>query len=78
MDDVFPLSQGNLSSQYAIVEIRSSDRIKRRLLDLGFVDSIIRIEKKSIKGGVYLLNLRGFLLAIKKEEVEGIMVKNVL
>lgn len=78
MDKHFPLTLGEVNRDYMVVDIRSSVKIKRRLLDLGFVNSIVRIEKKSIKSGVFLLNLRGFLLALKRDEVECIMVKKIV
>ena len=75
MDNFFSLSCGKLNTPYDIVCINSSIRVKRRLLELGFVSIKVVILKKSRSGGVFLLQVRSFVLALKSQEVKNIMVK---
>ena len=42
-------------------------KIKRRLYDLGFLNKTkIKVLKKSLFGGVLLLEMRGYILSLKK------------
>lgn len=74
MDILFSLSSGETGVKYTIKSIVGSNKIKRRLLDLGFVDTTVEILKKSTLRGVFLLEIRHFVLALKRKEVEKIMV----
>ncbi len=74
MDNLFSLSSGETGVKYKIKSIAGSNKIKRRLLDLGFVDTTVEILKKSTLRGVFLLEIRHFVLALKRKEVEKIMV----
>lgn len=74
MDNLFSLSNGETNIPYKIKKIIGNDKIKRRLLDLGFVETNVKIIKKSTFRGVYLLELRHFVLALKQKEVQKIMV----
>lgn len=74
MDNLFSLSSGETGVKYKIKSIAGSNKIKRRLLDLGFVDTTVEILKKSTLCGVFLLEIRHFVLALKRKEVEKIMV----
>ena len=75
MDNFFSLACGKTNIPYKIIYIHSSQKIKRRLLELGFVSTTVVILKKSKSGGVYLLQIRDFVLALKAEEVKNIMVE---
>lgn len=74
MDNLFSLTSGETGVKYKIKSIAGSNKIKRRLLDLGFVDTTVEILKKSTLRGVFLLEIRHFVLALKRKEVEKIMV----
>lgn len=76
MDNFFYLDSGIINKKYKIVQIEGNDKIKRRLLDLGFVDTAVTILRTSSLNGVFLLQLRGFVLALKKKEVSKILVQN--
>ena len=77
MDNSFSLIYGKVGKRYRIVDILSPTSVRRRLFEMGFTTGTnVGIVKKSIKGGVYLLSLRSFLLAVKGEEVSHIMVKD--
>ena len=75
MDNFFLLSQGEVNKKYYIVDIKARNKVKRRLLELGFVDCYVEILKKSTLRGVFLLQLRNFVIALKRKEVESIVVK---
>ncbi len=74
MDNLFSLSNGETGINYIIKSIEGSNKIKRRLLDLGFVNTSVKILKRSTLRGVFLLEIRHFVLALKRKEVEKIMV----
>lgn len=73
--DTFPLDSGEEGKEYLICEIVAPIKIKRRLLELGFVDCGVKILKKSVRNGVFLLEIRGYVLALKRKEVACILVK---
>ncbi|NCB48582.1 MAG: ferrous iron transport protein A [Clostridia bacterium] len=76
MESFFSLCQGYENIRYKIVKIDASGKVKRRLLDLGFVDASVIILKKSNFKGVFLLQIRGYVLSLKRKEVSSIMVEN--
>ncbi len=75
MDNLFFLSNGETNVSYKVQDVVGSDKIKRRLLDLGFVDTNVKIIKKSTLRGVFLIEIRHFVLALKQKEVQKIVVK---
>lgn len=75
MDKQFSLIYGNENVFYKIVNVLGQTKIKRRLLDMGFVNCDVLIIKKSQFKGVYLLQLRDYVLALKKKEVANIIVE---
>lgn len=74
-DATFPLDSGEEGREYKINSILAPIKIKRRLLELGFVDCNVKILKKSVKNGVFLLEIRNYVLALKKKEVACIFVQ---
>lgn len=76
MESFFSLCQGSENRRYRVVKIDASVKVKRRLLDLGFVDTTVIILKKSNFKGVFLLQIRDYVLSLKKKEVSAIMVEN--
>ena len=76
MDKQFSLIYAKENIFYKICEIKTELKIKRRLLELGFIkDEKVLILKKSRLKGVYLLQIKGYVLALKKKEVANIMVE---
>lgn len=76
MDNFFSLALGKENTPYYIFQINSDLSVRRRLLELGFTSgSIVKISKKSQSKGVFLLEIRNYVLALKREEVSKIMVK---
>ncbi|MGN0798216.1 MAG: ferrous iron transport protein A [Christensenellales bacterium] len=73
--NVFPLDSGEEGKVYEINSILAPIKIKRRLLELGFVDCCVKILKKSVKNGVFLLEIRHYVLALKRKEVACIFVQ---
>ncbi len=74
-EEFFSLDMGEEKKEYEICEIIAQIKIKRRILELGFVNSNVKILKKSAKNGVFLLEIRGYVLALKRKEVACIFVK---
>ncbi len=77
MESIFCLAEGNENGSYRVVKIDANVKIKRRLLELGFVDTTVTILKKSNLKGVFLLLLRGYVLSLKRDEVASIFVENL-
>lgn len=75
MDKQFSLIYGEENIPYQIKNVVGDNSIKRRLLEIGFVNSKVIILKKSKLKGVFLLQIRGFVLALKKKEVSNIFVE---
>lgn len=51
-------------------------KIKRRLLDLGFTkNQRIRTLRKSLIGEAYMVELRGFILTLRRDIVSYILVR---
>lgn len=75
MESFFSLCSGREQVAYEIVKIEGVAKVKRRLLDLGFVCTDVMILKKSNFKGVFLLQIRGFVLSLKRKEVSLIFVK---
>ncbi len=77
MDNIISLDQAELGKKYNVVDIKASINIKRRLLDFGFVNTTITLVNTSTLKGVYLLQIRNYLIALRKSEVKSIMVVKV-
>jgi len=74
MADIMPLSKGQLNTKYRVVKVGGDIKLKRRLLDFGFVDTDVEIVRTSSLKGVLLVSLRGFLMALRREQAENIYV----
>lgn len=71
------LLNGKLGTFYKIHKISYSvgDKVKRRLLDLGFTKGEkIRVVGKSLLKKAYLIEIRGYTLTLKKDIVSCILV----
>lgn len=76
MDKQFSLIYGKENIFYKILQINAQIKIKRRLLELGFTNNEkVLILKKSRLKGVFLLQIKGYVLALKKKEVANIIVE---
>lgn len=75
LNNNFSLSNGELNKSYTIVEIKGDFKIKRRLLDFGFVNTKVIILHKSSLKGVYLLQIRGYVIALRQNQVNNIIVR---
>ncbi len=61
-----------------IAELSGSENIKirRRLGDLGFTEGQnVRLVRKSLLGKVYLIELRGYTLSVRKDILKAVLVK---
>lgn len=64
------------NKKYIIKEINCNDKVKKRLLDIGLTKGIeINIKGKAPLGDPLLINLRGFNLALRKQDAKDIIVK---
>lgn len=77
MESFFSLCEGVENKPYKILKIEDSVKVKRRLLDLGFVNTRVIILKKSNFKGVFLLQIRDYVLSLKRKEVMSIIVEKV-
>ena len=77
MDNCISLDQAELGKKYNVVDIKASINIKRRLLDFGFVNTTITLVNTSTLKGVYIVQIRNYLIALRKSEVKSIMVVKV-
>ena len=76
MDKQFSLIYGKENIFYKILQINAQIKIKRRLLELGFTNNEkVLILKKSRLKGVFLLQIKEYVLALKKKEVANIIVE---
>ena len=74
-DELLNLTKAKVNCFYNIKFVNCTNNIERRLYDLGFVEGEkIRIIKKSIFNGVYLVEIMGGVLAIKRKEIEKIWI----
>ena len=57
------------------VEYIKDNNLKRRFLDLGLIpNTIVKTERYSPSGNPIAFNIRGTIIAIRKEEAENILV----
>ena len=69
------LSDAKINTEYRVVSINATPKVKRRLLELGFVNCGVKVVNKSSLGSVFLVQVRDYLLAIKKEELNNVWVQ---
>lgn len=69
------LSQGKPKTKYKIQAINGDLLTKRRLFDLGFLpDETIEILNISPLKKTYLLNIKGYVIAIRKNLADNIEI----
>lgn len=74
--DSMLLSQLPVGRVARIKEILNSGISRRRFLDLGITpNSIISVERLSPSGNPIAFNIRGSIIALRKEEAQNIVVK---
>lgn len=60
------------------VEYINENNLKRRFLDLGLIpNTMVKTERYSPSGNPITFNIRGTVIAIRKEEAENILVRMV-
>jgi Fe2+ transport system protein FeoA len=72
------LSEVKMGKMYKICGISSKApfKIKRRLLELGFTSGQkVCVERKSLLGQAFLVQVRGFMLSMRKDIVNYILVE---
>ena len=66
----------NKSAKIAGFSERMSSALKRRLMELGFLESEdIKILRKSLLGKAYLIELRNYTLTIRKDIAKFVLVE---
>ncbi|HHV94088.1 MAG TPA: ferrous iron transport protein A [Firmicutes bacterium] len=59
-----------------IIEVQAAGNTKRRLLDLGFVpDTVVKVLRRSPTGDPVAYQLRGAVIALRKENSRDILVR---
>lgn len=69
------LSECKLNKKYRVVEVNGDLKFKRRLLEFGFVDTEVQVLHTSSLKGVFLVQLRGYVLAIRRAQAQAILVR---
>ncbi len=70
------LNQLSVGRTARIKEILNSGISRRRFLDLGLIpNSVVSVERLSPSGNPIAFNIRGSIIALRKEEAENIVVK---
>lgn len=78
MKEVVFMSTLKKGQECKVVSIESNIHLKRRLLELGFIQgTIIKIEDVSPLKNSYLIQVRGYLIALRKSAVNSIKVEIV-
>ncbi len=77
LENHFSLSNAQINKLYQIVGLKGEFKIRRRLLDFGFVNTDIKVLQKSSLKGVCLVELRNYVIALRESEVANIIVKDV-
>ena len=69
------LSAVKVNAEYVITEVKGLD-VKRRLLDMGFTPGCkITVSALAPFGGTVLVNIRGALIALRKNATDFITVE---
>ncbi len=75
--DLLKLTNAKINKNYKIKKIECDIKLKRRLLELGLCkDTIIKVINISPLKNSFLLELRGFVLAVRKNCTDSIFVEN--
>ncbi len=70
------LNQLSVGKTARVKEILNSGISRRRFLDLGLIpNSLVSVERLSPSGNPIAFNIRGSIIALRKEEAENIVVK---
>ena len=73
-----PLFEVNIGSRARISRLLSMGLSRRRMLDLGLIPgTVINVIRKSPLGDPIAYNIRGTLIALRKEEAEQILVSKI-
>lgn len=73
-----PLFEVNVGSRARVSELLSIGLSRRRMLDLGLIPgTIINVIRKSPLGDPIAYNIRGALIALRKEEAKQILVSKI-
>ena len=70
------LDKAKINKVYKIVGYQNKDKILRRFLELGFtVGQKVKILSTSLKKRVFLIEVRGYLLSVRANLLERIVVE---
>lgn len=70
------LSNGKVGYEYELLSVSGWEPICRRLIEYGFVrNTKIKIIQKSLGGHSLLVQLHGYVLALKSNQADFVMVK---
>lgn len=75
---VEPLSKCSVGSKVEILELLANGPLRRRMLDLGIVPrTLIYVVRKSPLGDPIAYNIRGGMIALRKEESDLVLVRKL-
>lgn len=78
MKEVVSLSSLDKGQVCKVLKIETNLHLKRRLLELGFISgTTVKIEDISPLKNSYLLQIRGYLIALRKNAVSSIIVEKM-
>lgn len=73
---MIPLTSGVLRKSYKILKVEGDEKVVRRFFELGIIcGQTIKIINTSILKKVYLVEIRGYILSIKKDLLSYIFVE---
>ncbi len=73
-----PLFEIAVDSKAEVFELLSTGLSRRRMLDLGLIPgTVVGVIRKSPLGDPIAYNIRGALIALRKEEAEQILVNRI-
>lgn len=59
-----------------VVDKKAPIKIRRRLAELGFTSGqLLKVERKSMLGETYLIEIRGYCLSVRKNLAEYLIVE---
>ena len=76
MSQNLKLSQLSIGAAGVVTELKVNGLMRRRLLDLGLVENtLVKVVRKSPIGEPVAYEIKGTLIALRREDAEKILVK---
>ena len=72
--DKITLADCKLNKIYRVVEVAGELKFRRRLLDFGFINCDVKVLHTSSLRGNFLVQIRGYVLAIRRAQASAVFV----